>query len=176
MIEGLSREDLFTVVLEHFGTDTVDYADIVLPATMQPEHLDVLAGYGHLYLIWNEPAVEPPGECLSTTETFRRLARRFGLTEPALYDSDEELAGQLLKGHDLERLRADGFLKVQAGPVPAGKAPVRLRQSRTGRSPRATGLHPARRPRRRPGADLRRLALLPEHHLRLQPRIATSRR
>ena len=121
VIEGLSREDLFTVVLEHFGTDTVDYADIVLPATMQPEHLDVLAGYGHLYLIWNEPAVEPPGECLSTTETFRRLSRRFGLTEPALYDSDEELAGQLLKGHDLERLRADGFLKVQAGPVPAGK-------------------------------------------------------
>ncbi|WP_194825644.1 molybdopterin-dependent oxidoreductase [Nocardia sp. XZ_19_231] len=121
VIEGLSREDLFTVVLEHFGTDTVDYADIVLPATMQPEHLDVLAGYGHLYLIWNEPAVEPPGECLSTTETFRRLARRFGLTEPALYDSDEELARQLLKGHDLERLRADGFLKVQAGPVPAGK-------------------------------------------------------
>ncbi|MFD3746651.1 molybdopterin-dependent oxidoreductase [Nocardia sp. NPDC058633] len=121
VIEGLSREDLFTVVLEHFGTDTVDYADIVLPATMQPEHLDVLAGYGHLYLIWNEPAVEPPGECLSTTETFRRLSQRLGLTEPALYDSDEELAGQLLKGFDLERLRADGFLKVQAGPVPAGK-------------------------------------------------------
>ncbi|WP_410874357.1 molybdopterin-dependent oxidoreductase [Nocardia sp. A7] len=121
VIEGLSREDLFTVVLEHFGTDTVDYADIVLPATMQPEHLDVLAGYGHLYLIWNEPAVEPPGECLSTTETFRRLSQHFGLTEPALYDSDEELAAQLLKGFDLERLRADGFLKVQAGPVPEGK-------------------------------------------------------
>ncbi len=121
VIEGLSREDLFTVVLEHFATDTVDYADIVLPATMQPEHLDVIAGYGHLYLVWNEPAVEPPGECLSTTETFRRLARRLGLTEPALYDSDEELAKQLLRGHDLDRLRADGFLKVQAGPVPAGK-------------------------------------------------------
>ena len=121
VIEGLSREDLFTVVLEHFGTDTVDYADIVLPATMQPEHLDVIAGYGHLYLVWNEPAVEPPGECLSTTETFRRLSRRLGLTEPALYDSDEELARQLLKGHDLDRLRADGFLKIQPGSVPAGK-------------------------------------------------------
>ncbi|MFF2086827.1 molybdopterin-dependent oxidoreductase [Nocardia sp. NPDC058176] len=121
VIEGLSREDLFTVVLEHFGTDTVDYADIVLPATMQPEHLDVLAGYGHLYLIWNEPAIEPPGECLSTTETFRQLSHRLGLTEPALYDSDDELMRQLLKGHDLDRLRADGFLKVEAGPVPAGK-------------------------------------------------------
>ncbi|WP_280357999.1 molybdopterin-containing oxidoreductase family protein [Nocardia otitidiscaviarum] len=121
VIEGLRRADLFTVVLEHFATDTVDYADIVLPATMQPEHLDVLAGYGHLYLVWNEPAVAPPGECLSTTETFRRLARRMGMTEPALYDSDEELARQLLRDHDIERLRAEGFLKVDKGPVPAGK-------------------------------------------------------
>ncbi|WP_327141681.1 molybdopterin-containing oxidoreductase family protein [Nocardia sp. NBC_01327] len=121
VIRGLEREDLFTVVLEHFPTDTVDYADIVLPATMQPEHLDVLAAYGNLYLVWNEPAVPPPGECLSTTETFRRLAQQMGLTEPALYDSDEELARQLLKGHDLDRLRADGFLKVAPRPVPAGK-------------------------------------------------------
>lgn len=74
VIEGLSREDLFTVVLEHFPTDTVDYADIVLPATMQPEHLDVIAAYGNLYLVWNEKAVEAPGECLSTTGTFRRPA------------------------------------------------------------------------------------------------------
>jgi anaerobic selenocysteine-containing dehydrogenase len=121
VIEGLSREDLFTVVLEHFPTDTVDYADIVLPATMQPEHLDVLAAYGNLYLVWNEPAVPPRGECLSTTETFRWLARRMGLTGPALYDSDEDLARQLLKGYDLDRLRADGFLKIDPQPVPAGK-------------------------------------------------------
>ncbi|MFE3546816.1 molybdopterin-dependent oxidoreductase [Nocardia sp. NPDC059177] len=121
VIEGLSRDDLFTVVLEHVATDTVDYADIVLPATMQPEHLDVLAGYGHLYLVWNEPAIAPPGECLSTTETFRRLSRRLGLTEPALYDTDEELMRQLLKGHDLDRLRADGFLAIEPGPVPDGK-------------------------------------------------------
>ncbi len=118
---GLAREDLFTVVLEHFPTDTVDYADIVLPATMQTEHLDVLAAYGNMYLVWNEPAVAPPGECLSTTETFRRLAHRMGLTEPALYDSDEDLADQLLKGFDVERLRADGFLRVDPKPVPNGK-------------------------------------------------------
>ncbi|MFF2556399.1 molybdopterin-dependent oxidoreductase [Nocardia sp. NPDC058058] len=118
---GLAREDLFTVVLEHFPTDTVDYADIVLPATMQPEHLDVLAAYGNLYLVWNEPAVAPPGECLSTTETFRQLAQRMNLTEPALYDSDEELAAQLLKGHDIDRLRREGFLKVSPRPVPVDK-------------------------------------------------------
>lgn len=118
---GLARDDLFTVVLEHFPTDTVDYADIVLPATMQPEHLDVMAAYGNLYLVWNEPAVAPPGECLSTTETFRRLAHRMGLTEPALYDTDAELAQQVLKGFDLDRLRREGFLKIEPSPVPAGK-------------------------------------------------------
>jgi anaerobic selenocysteine-containing dehydrogenase len=135
---GLAREDLFTVVMEHFATDTVDYADIVLPATMQTEHADLHDGYGHIYLAWNEPAVAPPGECLSTSETFRRLARRMGLTEPCLYDSDEAMAAQLLDsdhpslaGITLERLRAEGwvrldypspFLPYAAGfPTPSGK-------------------------------------------------------
>ncbi|MBF6332702.1 molybdopterin-containing oxidoreductase family protein [Nocardia transvalensis] len=144
VIEGLSREDLFAVVLEHFPTDTADYADIVLPATMQPEHLDVIAGYGHLYLVWNEPAVPPPGECLSTTETFRRLAHRMGLTEPSLYDSDEGLARQLLKGYDLDRLRADGFLKIDPGPVPSDKLHfVSERAAAAGHDPLPTYTPPA---------------------------------
>ncbi|MFJ4652062.1 molybdopterin-dependent oxidoreductase [Nocardia sp. NPDC088792] len=138
VIEGLRREDLFTVVLEHFPTDTVDYADIVLPATMQPEHLDVIAAYGNMYLVWNEPAVPPPGECLSTTETFRRLAGRMGLTEPALFDSDEELARQLLKGYDVERLRAEGFLKVPVKSVPVGKLQfISRRAAQAGHDPLA---------------------------------------
>ncbi|GAB2843603.1 molybdopterin oxidoreductase family protein [Actinoallomurus bryophytorum] len=119
VVRGLAREDLFTVVLEHFLTDTTDYADIVLPATMQTEHLDLIAGYGHLYLVWNEPAVDPPGECLSTSETFRRLARRMGMTEPSLYDSDEDLARQLLDsphpslaGITVEGLRKQGYARL----------------------------------------------------------------
>ncbi|MEO3873830.1 molybdopterin oxidoreductase family protein [Nonomuraea sp. B12E4] len=115
----LSREDLFTVVMEQFPTDTVDYADIVLPATMQTEHYDLHAGYGHLYLLWNEPAEQPPGECLSTTETFRRLAAHMGMTEPSLFDSDLELAEQLLSsGHSslqgitLDRIRKEGWVRM----------------------------------------------------------------
>jgi len=115
----LLREDLFTVVMEQFPTDTVDYADIVLPATMQTEHMDLHAGYGHLYLLWNEPAVAPPGECLSTTETFRRLAAHMGMTEPSLFDSDLELAESLLSsGHPsltgitLDRLRKEGWVRM----------------------------------------------------------------
>ncbi|MFD8532430.1 molybdopterin-dependent oxidoreductase [Streptosporangium canum] len=117
--EKLLREDLFTVVMEQFPTDTVDYADIVLPSTMQIEHTDLHAGYGHMYLMWNEPAVEPPGECLSTMETFRRLAGHMGLTEPSLYDSDLELAEQLLasghpslEGITVDRLRKEGWVRL----------------------------------------------------------------
>ncbi|WP_425547311.1 molybdopterin-containing oxidoreductase family protein [Actinomadura vinacea] len=135
---GLAREDLFTVVLERFPTDTTDYADIVLPATMQHEHADLHEGYGHLYLAWNEPAVAPPGECLPTTETFRRLARRMGLDDPALQESDERLAEQALssghpylEGITLDRLREEGFVRLavpdpfvpyaEGFPTPSGR-------------------------------------------------------
>src|SRR4029077_17362303 len=84
VLQALSRNDLFSVVVEHFLTDTARYADLVLPATMQIEHHDLLIAYGHLYIAWNEPAVSPPGECLPTTEIFRRLARKLELNEPAL--------------------------------------------------------------------------------------------
>jgi anaerobic selenocysteine-containing dehydrogenase len=116
---GLAREDLFTVVVDHFLTDTTRYADIVLPPTMQIEHSDLLIAYGHLYIAWNEPAVPPPGECLPTTEIFRRLARKMGLDEQALYDSDEAIGRQILdSGHPsldgitLETLKARGSIRL----------------------------------------------------------------
>jgi anaerobic selenocysteine-containing dehydrogenase len=119
VLRGLARDDLFTVVVEHCRTDTTRYADIVLPATMQIEHADLLIAYGHLYVAWNEPAVPPPGECLPTTEIFRRLARTMDLDEPALYDSDESIARQVLEsGHPslagitLETLKARGSIRL----------------------------------------------------------------
>jgi anaerobic selenocysteine-containing dehydrogenase len=135
---GLAREDLFTVVIEHFQTDTADYADLLLPTTMQPEHADLHKAYGHLYLMWNEPAVPPPGECLPSTEIFRRLARQMGLNDPCLYASDEELAQDLLdtdhpsvKGITLERLKHEGWARLNyprptlayphGFPTPSGK-------------------------------------------------------
>src|SRR5690606_8218602 len=62
VIRGFARENLFTVVLEHFRTDTADYADILLPATTQLEHLDIHASYGHRYWVMNQPAIAPLGE------------------------------------------------------------------------------------------------------------------
>lgn len=118
---GLARDDLFTVVIEQRPTDTTDFADVVLPATMQPEHADLQASYGHLYLSWNEPAVEPPGECLPNAEIFRRLAHALDLDHPRLRDSDLELARQLLDtpgcraaGITLDVLRECGWLRAAA--------------------------------------------------------------
>jgi anaerobic selenocysteine-containing dehydrogenase len=135
---GLERPDLFTVVVEHFRTDTVEYADLVLPTTMQIEHADLQISYGHLYISWNEPAVPPPGECLSSTEIYRRLSRRLGLEERCLYDSDEEMARQILasdhpslRGIALERLKERGWMRLDypesfvpfadGFPTPSGK-------------------------------------------------------
>ncbi|MEZ5098575.1 MAG: molybdopterin dinucleotide binding domain-containing protein [Thermoleophilia bacterium] len=120
---ALTRDDLFTVVLEHRLTDTADLADVVLPATMGPEHLDVATGYGHHYVAWNEPAVEAPGECLPNTEIMRRLAAALGLDHPRLRDTDLELARQVLAtaGIDADDLRTRGWLR--ASTIEPGTAP-----------------------------------------------------
>jgi anaerobic selenocysteine-containing dehydrogenase len=95
--EGFAREDLFTVVLEHFQTDTADYADYVLPATTQLEHVDVHSTYGHLYVVANNAAIEPLGEALPNTEIFRRLAAHMGYDDPCFRDSDEAIAAVAFK-------------------------------------------------------------------------------
>src|SRR5439155_11245238 len=90
------REDLFTVVLEHFQTDTADYADIVLPATTQLEHWDLHLSYGHHYVSLNQPAIDAIGESLPNSEIFRRLAARMGMDHPALNDDDVAIIKQAL--------------------------------------------------------------------------------
>jgi anaerobic selenocysteine-containing dehydrogenase len=89
---GFARDDLFTVVLEHFITDTADHADYVLPATTQLEHLDVVKPYGHHDIVANNPAIDPVGEALPNTEIFRRLAARMGFDDPCFADSDAQIA------------------------------------------------------------------------------------
>ena len=120
MLEGLRRDDLFVVVLEQFMTDTAALADVVLPATTQLEHLDVLFSWGHHYLTWNEPAIEPLGEAKPNTEAFRLLAQRLGFDDPCFKDSDQELVDALLAEFDEGDLRSRGWRKIDLGqgPVP----------------------------------------------------------
>jgi anaerobic selenocysteine-containing dehydrogenase len=96
VLRGLTREDLFTVVLEHFQTDTADYADILLPATTQLEHWDLHLSYGHHYVTLNRPSIDPVGEALPNSEIFRRIAARMGLDDPMFTDDDLTLIRQAL--------------------------------------------------------------------------------
>lgn len=112
---GFARDDLFTVVLEHFLTDTADHADYVLPATTQLEHWDIHGSYGHSYALLNQPAVAPVGEARPNTEVFRQLAARLGFTEPCFADSDEQICRQALPSLDFDALLRDGWVRL---PVP----------------------------------------------------------
>lgn len=116
VLEGLRREDLFTVVHEIFLTDTCDYADIVLPATTQLEQFDLHKAYGHHYLVINEPAIAPLYEAKCNTEVFRLLAARMNFQDACFRDSDEDIARQALdsnheylNGITLEVLRERGW-------------------------------------------------------------------
>ena len=116
---GFAREDLFVVVHDLFQTDTVDFADVVLPATTTLETYDVHKAYGHLYLSLSRPAIAPVGQSLPNTEVFRRLAERMGLDHPALRESDETMARMAfdwghpyLQGTTFERLEAEGTVRL----------------------------------------------------------------
>lgn len=122
---GLARDDLFTIVLEQFPTDTVAYADVVLPATTQLEHTDVVPSWGHHYLTYNERAIEPLGEAKPNTEIFRLIAAALELDDPCLRETDEELLASLLDDYariplDTVALRRRGWVKLDLGqgPVP----------------------------------------------------------
>lgn len=116
---GLSREDLFTVVSEHFLTDTARYADIVLPATTQVEQEDIMFSWGHFYLSYNNRAIPPMGEAVPNTELFRRLAKAMGFSDPCFSRSDEEQIAESmlwdapqLQGITLAQLKRDGFARL----------------------------------------------------------------
>jgi anaerobic selenocysteine-containing dehydrogenase len=116
---GLRREDLFTVVLEQFQTDTADHADILLPVTTFLEHTDLYFAYGHYHLQLARPALPAPGECRSNVEIFRVLAQRMGFDDPCFADSEDAMVRTLLdsphpflKGITLERLDREHSVRL----------------------------------------------------------------
>ncbi len=172
VLSGLRRDDLFTVVVEQFPTDTVDYADIVLPATTQLEHLDLHHAYGHEWLQLNRPAIAPLGECRPNTEVFRALARRLNF-EPELFEiSDERLARIALweesssvppqmSGLTFDVLMNDGPQKIRTPaehpfasgrfPTPSGKCELKCaRLADIGFDPLPTFIPPAESPQSAP--------------------------
>lgn len=134
--EGLMREDLFTVVSDIFATDTVDYADIVLPAATFFEYEDINQDYLGWYLRYNEPAIEPMGECKSNIDMLNGLAKACGLEDEMFDDTAEDVIKSLIgkgegfyEGITYERLQKEHWIKIKTGapfadkkfPTPSGK-------------------------------------------------------
>ena len=138
VLQGLGREDLFTVVHEQHLTDTTDYADLVLPATTSMEHTDLYKSYGHFYLQLARPVIAPVGEARSNWEVIRQLARAMGLRDPHFAKSEDDLIREVLTGGDasvagitLERLERERSVRLVVGrpylpfadgaPTPSGR-------------------------------------------------------
>ena len=160
-------------------TDTVDFADIVLPATTTLEHYDLHKAYGHLYLSLSRPAIAPVGESKPNTEVFRLLAARMGLDHASLRDSDEDMARQAmhwehpnLSGITFDRLEREGSVRLSVAdphapfaeggfPTPSGKCEL-LAPGLEGPGPRSPGrLHSAAGERRRRRLSLPSASLSP---------------
>ena len=138
VLAGFRREDLFTVVLEHFQTDTADYADVLLPATTQLEHTDLHKAYGHTFVMYSARAIEPLGEALPNSEIFRRIAAAMDLDFPELRESDEELMRTALRAmpFTLDQLKERGSIRLDIAsphrpfargmrvPTPTGKIEI----------------------------------------------------
>ena len=125
VVQGFARDDLFTVVIEHFMTDTADHADYVLPATTQLEHWDIHTSYGHTDVLLNRPAIEPVGQSKSNAQIFRELAAHMAKHDPAFaaphfHDSDEALCRQAVEGRaiDFTQLLEHGFAQQTLPEAP----------------------------------------------------------
>ena len=139
VLAGLKRDDLFTIVHEQFATDTVDYADLVLPATTQLEHFDLHTAYGHHWIQVNQPCIAPLEEARPNNWVFRQLAARLGFESDIFQVTDEQLAREalwegsasvpdILDGITLDRLIAEGPLRLNIParftPFAEGKFPT----------------------------------------------------
>lgn len=170
--QGFAREDLFTVVMEHFKTDTADYADIVLPATTQLEHVDVHATYGHLYMMANNQAIAPLGEAKPNAEIFRLLAAAMNFDEPCFRENDDEIAAQAFRRDDprtgnveWKTLKRQGWQKLNVPdapfadggfPTPSGKCEFYCEQMRAdGLDPLPTYIPPYESPTSAPALAAR---------------------
>ncbi|MEO1191188.1 MAG: molybdopterin-dependent oxidoreductase [Pseudomonadota bacterium] len=148
--QALAREDLFSVVIDLFETDTGRLADYLLPAASFLEFDDLNQSYFHINVQAQTKVEEPPGEALPNQEIFRRLAKAMGLGQPALYEKDRAIIDRVLANSafdvDFDRLKTlsglwlgDGPLVTYADgrfPTPSGKLELASGQAEADGHPR----------------------------------------
>jgi len=118
---ALQRTDLLQITIDLFQTDTADYADYVLPAASFLEFDDLVMSYFTHSVSAQVAALKPPGEALPNQEIFRRLARAMGLTDPELFEGDQQIIETLLAqakpGLEFATLASVGTIYVPAAPA-----------------------------------------------------------
>jgi anaerobic selenocysteine-containing dehydrogenase len=161
--KALEREDLFTVVIDLFPTDTTDFADIVLPAAGFLEFDDVVISYFNQSIAAQVQAMSPIGASLPNQEIFRRLAERMGFRDHELFESDPEMIARILEQAGVtggwEALAAAGTIypsaepMIQFGnlefPTPSGKIEIASAEAEAQGLPRLP--EPTAEPRPAPG-------------------------
>ena len=97
VLQGMARDDLFTIVFDQVMTDTAMFADLVLPATTFLEAYDFARGYGPLSLQLVRPVIDAIGESRSNPEVFGELARRLDLVHDGEPDNELDMLLQLFR-------------------------------------------------------------------------------
>jgi anaerobic selenocysteine-containing dehydrogenase len=121
VLEGLKREDLFTVVSEQVFTDTTRYADVVLPATTFLENYDIAKGYGPISLQLVRPVIEPYGEARPNAEVFSALSARLGVGQ-----AEEETETLLRIASRLPASVSAELMETGSATPPFGGTPVQF--------------------------------------------------
>lgn len=119
VIDNLKRDDLFVVGFDMIMTDTLEYCDLILPASTQFETDDVIGDYHSWYVQICEKVIEPIGESKPNWDFFAEYGRRMGFTEQAFRDTPLDMIAQFLdtdslwfKGVTLERLQKEKFIHL----------------------------------------------------------------
>lgn len=153
--QGLSRDDLFTVCIELFETDTTAYADYVLPAASFLEADDLMFPYFNYTASAVVKAVEPPGEARTNQDIFRGLARAMGFNEPAFAETDAEIIARVLaqlpQPMTFEELASRGTIRVfdeaqvpfahGRFPTPSGRIEIASERAEADGHPRVPRAH-----------------------------------
>lgn len=128
VIENLKRDDLYVVGFDMIMTDSMEYCDLVLPASTQFETDDIIGDYHGWFLQICEKVIEPVGESMPNWDFFAEWGRRMGFKDQAFKDTSFDIMRQLLntkapwyQGITLERLQREKWIKL---PYPSS-VPVR---------------------------------------------------
>lgn len=128
VIENLKRDDLYVVGFDMIMTDSMEYCDLVLPASTQFETDDIIGDYHGWFLQICEKVIEPVGESMPNWDFFAEWGRRMGFKDQAFKDTSFDIMRQLLntkapwyQGITLDRLQKEKWIKL---PYPSS-VPVR---------------------------------------------------